>query len=346
MNDTIKEVDHLKIGEDFERVTDYRTFILQYNHIQHHVVNFLIIKARWYIILNEKDNEQQSVDLILFIRMHSQSDDIRVRNFVAHAMLLQLKQYDYALSLSKYLEICNNFIEYTSLLQNINEHIYKGLILAYWFKAELISTKDWRKAEYFYNKIIDFCQKISEGAYTLYSVKSEIAKVFLHLHHGHDEYIEKSFYVIMQEYVDHKEAEIISLLDELINCYIHYLMSQDTWFHQAELGQVFVEFLSNHLGMQKIMLQSENRENSVPRLIWVSYAYWGNQYHVLCEQYLLRYYKFFNHWEEVLRSFKEYLQFNTAKDRKLFLEYAKELHKRHVNLEKYRKMFRADKARN
>ena len=345
MNDTTKELDYPKIVKDFEELTDYRTFILQYNHVQDYEVQFLIVKATWLIILNEEDGEHKRRDLRGFIRKYTHHQDDRIKSFVAHAMFFQLDADKYNSDNDEYLEACNTFIEFTSTIDTQTRYIHKGLILAYWCKAQATRKKDWRKSQYFYNKVVEFCQKLGESPYVLYLVKAQIAKVLLHLHFGHSEHIEKLFYVAMQKYANHPHPEIVLLLDHVINTYIHYLVSEDGWFYQAESGQIFIEFLSNNLDMQKIMLKSIVKENSVPRLVWVSYAYWGNSYHVLCEQYLLRYFKFFESWEEVLLSFKEYLQFNTAKDRKLFLEYAEDLHKRHISLEKYRKMFKSDKSK-
>ena len=345
MYDIPEELDYSKIEQEFEITQDYRDFILHYNRVMDIGVQYLIVKANWMLLLQEKEIYHRNMSFIGFIRKYQAHEDKRVKSLVLNAMYLQLKQDMEDLSNEVILERCNDLVDYAYEIEEHTAEVCVPLVFAYWTKAESIRKKDWRKSQHFYNKVIELSQRIIDDEHEVYKVRGQIAKVTLHLQHGHSEHIDKLFYKTLEKYTGHKNPTVINLIDEMIDSYIHHLVSEDAWFYQAEQSKKFIEYLSENSEVPKILLNSVVPERATPRLLWIAYAYWGAKQEVLYEQYLLRYFSFITSWDEALHTFKEYLQFDTVKDRKIFLDYTEDLHKRYVNLEKYRKLFRSEKTR-
>lgn len=345
MTQLSEEVDYLKIEGEFNNVQDYRDFILQYNKVKNLDVQYLIVKAHWLLLLGEDDVHQQKASLIGFIRKYHAATEDRIKVIVAKAMFVKLKLEADELKGDELLEECNNLVDYTYDIHEPSVEVYQALVFSYWHKAQAIRKKDWRKAQHFYNQVSDLCSRINDNEHELYKIKAQIAKVTLHLQYGYSDHIDKLFYKAVNKFVPHTNSVVVDLLDDMIDLYIRYLVSEDEWFYQAEQSKVFVNYLSDQPNVKKIILDSLTPKRATPRLLWIAYVHWGNKEALLCEQYLLRYFAFTSEWSDALNNFKEYLQFDTVKDRKAFLEYAEDLYKRHINLEKYRKLFRSDRSK-
>lgn len=318
---------------------------MQYNKVKNIDVQYLLTQAHWFLLIQEKDIQQQKNGLVGFIRKYQTSTEDRVKVMVVMAMFLKIRVELSDLREHEILEDCNNIIDYSYDIYERTTEVYKALVFAYWFKAQKIRKKDWRKSQHFYNRVSEFCVNIHDDEHGLYKIKAQLAKITLHLQYGESEQITHLFYHNMNKFVGYSNLIIINLIDEMIDLYIQYLASEDEWFYQAEQSTIFIEYLTEHPDVQKIILNSLVTERAIPRLFWIAYAYWGADQELWCEKYLLRYYSFVPEWGNALNDFKEYLQFNTAKDRKAFLAYAEDLYKRHISLEKYRKLFRSDRSK-
>lgn len=344
MNQVMTTDEYAIIESELESSDDYRAFILKYFEINNPKVQYLLIKANWLLIAQEENETNYLAGLRQFIRKHQSNPDDRVKAMVIDVWF---KRFKLEISHLNYFEInesLNSLAEYAHSIIGEYKEVYKALVYVYWFKGQHTLDKDWRKAQYFYNKVISLSREINDKEHDLYIIKAKISKVVLHIQYGHSERIEQLFYKYLEDYVTHHNPIVHVQLKQLVQLYIDHLVLEHQWFTLHNNAKRVLNYIEMHPELQHILLTVDDVGTDPEVLLLLAQQYWL-QNNIIYEDFLYKYFEDIADKAHLIAMIDDYVVFDSNKLYKNFILLIDELYERYINLNKYRKLFSRKAAR-
>lgn len=338
MNQIVTTDEYAIIESELESSDDYRAFILKYFEIKNQKVQYLLIKANWLLLAQEQNQSNYLAGLRQFVRKHQSHADDRVKAMVIDVWFKRFKLEMSHLNYFEINEALNNLAEYAHNIVGEYKEVYKVLVYVYWFKGQHTLDKDWRKAQYFYNKVISLSREINDEEHNLYIIKAKISKVVLHIQYGHSERIEQLFYKYLEDYVKHPNSSVHLQLKQLIQLYIDHLVLEHQWFTLHDNAKRVLDYIETHLELQNIILTVDDVGTDPEILLLLAQQYWL-QDKVIYEDFLYKYFEDVADKAHLIEMIDDYLVFDAHKVYKNFILVIDELYERYINLNKYRKLF-------
>lgn len=343
MSNLIEQDEYLILKTQLESSKDYRNFIDKNSNSTDVNIKYLLIKAAYLLVLEEKNELFYILGLRHFIKNNSFNVDNRVRALVVDVTFKLLKAELPTLVADQILDEMNKLLEYASSITGHYNMVSEALIYIYWFKAQNILDRDWRKTQYFYNKIILLVKGLNNSDHSNDLIKAQLAKLILEIQFDPSPSIEQKFYDYIDLYLGNIDLEVKHQVQALCFKYIIFIFNQENTLKQKYFKKLLKE-IDRNANLKQLVLSLVQNGLDLKIILFIGQQYWLKNNKVY-EEFFFKYFEYKQDKDQLQDIVKEYLEFESTEQLGIFVKLLEDLYERYVGLNKYRKLFKIHQAR-